>query len=51
MRKRPPPRPETLIGPRLRARRFHRQRVEAAVALRRIDRFTAPAMPGSIRIA
>ncbi len=42
---------KTLIGPSPRARRFDRQRVEAAVALRRIDRFTAPAMPGSIRIA
>jgi hypothetical protein len=42
---------KTLIGPSLHARRFDRQKVEAAVALRRIDRFTAPAMPGSIRIA
>lgn len=44
-------RQETPIGPSLHARRFDRQKVEAAVALRRIDRFTAPAMPGSIRIA
>ncbi len=44
-------RQETPIGPRLRARRFYRPKVEAAVALRRIDLCTAPAMPGSIRIA
>jgi hypothetical protein len=44
-------RQETLIGPRLRARRFHRQQVEAAVALRCIDRFTAPGVPSRTRIA
>jgi hypothetical protein len=44
-------RSKTLIGPSLRARRFDRQKVEAAVALRCINRFTALGMPRSIRIA
>ncbi len=42
---------KTLIGPSLRSRAFDRQKVEAAVALRCINRFTAIGMPESIRIA
>ena len=42
---------KTLIGPSLRSRTFDRQKVEAAVAVRCINRFTALGMPQSIRIA
>jgi IS5 family transposase len=42
---------KTLIGPGLRSRTFDRQKVEAAVAVRCINRFTALGMPRSIRIA
>ncbi len=42
---------KTLIGPSLRSRTFDRQKVEAAVAVRCINRFTALGMPRSIRIA
>lgn len=42
---------KTLIGPNLRSRRLARQKVEAAVAVRCINRFTALGMPRSIRIA
>jgi Transposase DDE domain len=41
---------KTLIGPSLRSRSFDRQKVEAAVAVRCINRFTALGMPCSIRI-
>jgi len=41
---------KTLIGPSLRARTFDRQKVEAAVAVRCINRFTALGMPCSVRI-
>ena len=41
---------KTLIGPSLRSRTFDRQKVEAAVAVRCINRFTALGMPRSIRI-
>jgi hypothetical protein len=41
---------KTLIGPSLRSRAFDRQKVEAAVAVRCINRFTALGMPQSIRI-
>jgi IS5 family transposase len=44
-------RSKTLIGPSLRARTFDRQKVEAAVAVRCINRFTALGMPKSLRIA
>lgn len=36
---------KTLIGPSLRSRSFDRQKVEAAVAVRCINRFTALEMP------
>ena len=42
---------KTLIGPSLRSRTFDRQKVEAAVAVRCINRFTALGMPKSVRIA
>ena len=42
---------KTLISPSLRSRTFDRQDVEAAVAVRCINRFTALGMPRSIRIA
>ncbi len=42
---------KTLIGPSLRSRTFDRQKVEAAVAVRCINRFTALGMPRSMRIA
>ena len=42
---------KTLIGPSLRSRSFDRQKVEASVAVRCINRFTALGMPKSIRIA
>ena len=42
---------KTLIGPTLRSRTFERQKVEAAVGVRCINRFTALGMPRSIRIA
>lgn len=42
---------KTLIGPSLRSRTFDRQKVEAAVGVRCINRFTALGMPRSIRIA
>lgn len=42
---------KTLIGPSLRSRSFDRQKVEAAVAVRCINRFTALGMPKSLRIA
>jgi hypothetical protein len=42
---------KTLIGPSLRARTFDRQKGEAAVAVRCINRFTALGMPRSVRIA
>lgn len=42
---------KTLIGPSLRSRSFDRQKVEAAVAVRCINRFTALGMPRSVRIA
>jgi hypothetical protein len=42
---------KTLIGPGLRSRAFDRQKAEAAVAVRCINRFTALGMPRSIRIA
>ena len=42
---------KTLIGPSLRSRTFERQKAEAAVAGRCINRFTALGMPRSIRIA
>jgi hypothetical protein len=42
---------KTLIGPSLRSRAFDRQKTEAAVAVRCINRFTALGMPQSIRIA
>lgn len=42
---------KTLIGPSLRSRSFDRQQVEAAVAVRCINRFTVLGMPKSIRIA
>ena len=42
---------KTLIGPSLRSRIFGRQKVEAAVAVRCTNRFTALGMPRSIRIA
>ena len=41
---------KALIGPTLRARSFDRQKVEAAVAVRCINRFTALGMPKCIRI-
>lgn len=41
---------KTLISPSLRSRTFDRQKVEAAVAVRCINRFTALGMPRSIRI-
>ena len=41
---------KTLIGPSLRSRTFDRQKVEAAVAVRCINRFTALGMPKSIVI-
>ena len=41
---------KTLIGPSLRSRTFDRQKVEAAVGVRCINRFTALGMPKSIRI-
>ena len=41
---------KTLIGPSLRSHTFDRQQVEAAVAVRCINRFTALGMPRSIRI-
>jgi Transposase DDE domain len=41
---------KTLIGPSLCSRTFDRQKVEAAVAVRCINRFTALGMPRSIRI-
>lgn len=41
---------KTLIGPSLRSRTFDRQKVEAAVAVRCINRFTALGMPKSIQI-
>ena len=41
---------KTLIGPSLRSRTFDRQKVEAAVAVRCINRFTALGMPRSIKI-
>jgi hypothetical protein len=40
----------TLIGPSLRSRTFDRQKVEAAIAVRCINRFTALGMPKTIRI-
>jgi hypothetical protein len=42
---------KTLIGPGLRSRTFDRQKAEAAVAVRCINRFTALGMPRSVRIA
>ncbi len=42
---------KTLIGPSLRSRTFERQKVEAAVAVRCINRFTALGMPETIRIS
>ena len=42
---------KTLIGPSLRSRTFDRQKVEAAIAVRCINRFTALGMPRSVRIA
>jgi hypothetical protein len=42
---------KTLIGPSPRSRTFDRQKVDAAVAVRCINRFTALGMPSSIRIA
>ena len=42
---------KTLIGPALRSRSFARQKTEAAVAVRCINRFTALGMPRSVRIA
>lgn len=41
---------KTLIGPSLRSRTFDRQKAEAAVGVRCINRFTALGMPASIRI-
>ena len=41
---------KTLIGPSLRSRTFDRQKVEATVAVRCLDRFTALGMPRSIHI-
>ena len=41
---------KTLIGPSLCSRTFDRQKVEAAVGVRYINRFTALGMPRSIRI-
>ena len=40
-----------LIGPSLRSHSIGRQKIEAAVAVRCINRFTALGMPRSIRIA
>ena len=40
---------KTLIGSSLRSRTFDRQKVEAAVAVRCINRFTALGMPRSVR--
>lgn len=42
---------KTLIGPSLKSRTFERQKVEAAVAVRCINRFTALGMPESRKIA
>lgn len=42
---------KTLIGPSLRSRAFDRQKVEAAIGVHCINRFTALGMPRSIRIA
>ncbi|CAM5595993.1 IS5 family transposase ISBam3 [Aquamicrobium terrae] len=42
---------KTIIGPGLKARTFDRQQVEAAVAVRCINRFTALGMPVSVKIA
>lgn len=42
---------KTLIGPSLRSRAFDRQKVEAAIAVRCINRLTALGMPKSLRIA
>ena len=44
------PRYKTLIGPSLRSRTLDRQKVEAAVAVRCINRLTALGTPKSIRI-
>jgi hypothetical protein len=41
---------KTLTGPSLRSGPFERQKVEAAVTLRCVDRFTALGMPKSISI-
>lgn len=41
---------KALIGPSLRSRAFDRQKVEAAVAVHCLNRFTALGMPRSIRI-
>lgn len=41
---------KTLIGPGLRSRTLNRQKAEAAVAVRCINRFTALGMPRSIKI-
>jgi IS5 family transposase len=41
---------KTLIGPSLRSRAFDRQKVEAAVAVRCLNRLTALGMPPSLRI-
>ncbi len=42
---------KTLIGPGLRSRTFERQKVEAAVAVRCINRYIALGMPETIRIS
>ena len=42
---------KALIGPSLRSRTFDRRKVEAAVAVRCINRFIALGMPRSVKIA
>lgn len=42
---------EAIIGPRLKARTFDRQQVEAALAARYLIYFTAHGMPKTLRIA
>lgn len=41
---------KTIIGPGLKARTFDRQQVEAALAVRCINRFTSLGMPVSVKI-
>ena len=42
---------KAIIGPSLKARTFDRQQVEAALAVRCLNRFTALGMPKTLRIA